>query len=359
MTDSKTDLYGGPSPLYYVYTPRWTTASAGIRALHYLCHTLNRMGYECYLVFSDQGNSKKIGVSENLFTPVLTQTLADAHFASSRNPTVVYSETIPGNPLGASKVLRYLMNYAGALGGQTSFNEDEYIVAYSKNIAEHYARVNGRELPQVLFLPPIDPREFIFNLHNREDFYLLYAGKYRAFIGKPIEFEGKEIVEIHRQGKQAQSRAEVINLLSRCKAVISMENSSIITEAVLSGAPGLFFPNEFLVEPIAEHELGWFGMGWGITPDIESQARQTLRQGRETYENAVASFSAELLRICESAEKYFVGGFDRRVVKVPAKYWILSPHRLNLSRQIIGTLGWGAWFRVVVNFTRRRFSRRF
>ncbi|MFC6806047.1 hypothetical protein ACFQE2_10095 [Methylophaga thalassica] len=38
---------------FYIYAPDFSQKSAGIRALHYLCHGLNEMGREAYLVGTD------------------------------------------------------------------------------------------------------------------------------------------------------------------------------------------------------------------------------------------------------------------------------------------------------------------
>jgi hypothetical protein len=267
---------------------------------------------------------------------------------------------VPGNPLKATRVIRYLLNYSGALGGQTEFPPTEFLIAYSLNIALDYHKSNiTSALPDVLFLPAVDPNEFDFKLENRDDFYLLYAGKYRAFIGTPPYLPNRKIVEVLRHGSRAQTRVELIDLLSRCRAVISLENSSIITEAILSGAPGIFLPNQFLSEALAEHELGWDGTGWGIDEAEESRARLTLREGRDAYFKQIANFPQNLTLIFNKANDFFKDNTGNHYLTIPQNYSFLSAHRFRMSLQIISVLGFRTWLKVVKNFLLRRLSGRF
>lgn len=359
MLNRKNRSFVENGTVFYVYTPRWTSSSAGIKALHILCHSLNEAGFESFLVLSDSPR-KHASTSSTLFTPVLTPDLLLSHRNSRRKVIAIYSETVPGNPLNANNVIRYLMNYAGLLGGQKKFDKNEYLIFYSSNIeSDYYGLTNDLIASRVLFLPAVDPDDFKFKLDEREDFYLLYAGKYRAFVGAPPTFKGRKIVELKRHGKQAQSREELIKLLSRCRAVISMENSSIISEAVLSGAPGLFFPNEFLHEAIAEQELGWGGTGWGVSEDEEAKARSSLIEGRNSYLYQVSIFPNRLTEIISNADRNFEKLDMEESIRIPTNFSFFSIHRVRMSIQIISKLGLITWVKVVKNFLLRRLSGRF
>jgi hypothetical protein len=345
--------------VFYIYAPRWTDASAGIRSLHYLCHQLNGIGMASYLILSNSTSKNSSDTSPILQTPVLTQELLESHKKMGKFPITFYSETVPGNPLRAPFVVRYLMNYVGSLGGMNSFHSKEQILAYSHNIAVDYAMKNNCLTPEVLFLPAVDPKEFSFQLDKRENFYLLYAGKYRAFIGKPQVPEDRKFIEIKRTGHSAQNRHEVIELLSKCRGVISFENSSIITEAVLSGCPGIFVPNPFLREAIASVELGWDGTAWGLSAEEEERARSTLQMGRDRYLNLVSDFPKTLESYCQNLLSLIEPQADWGEFLVPRNFGIFSRHRVELATQIFKNLGFFALLKVVSNFVRRRMSRRF
>lgn len=353
-------IYGASSNPIYIYSPPWTSASAGIRALHYLCHALNSSGYNSFLVLASKPIRGKSPVNGRLNTPVLSDDIAAQHFYEKLTPITVYSETIPGNPLKSPAVVRYLMNFIGELGGPIRFTENEYLISYSRAISLDYLSKTGSEVNFELFLPAIDPREFTpADPSEKKDFYLVYAGKYRAFYGEPPKIDKSNIIEIRRDGKIAQPRSKVIQLLREARAVISFDNSSIITEAVLSGTPGLFYPNPSLSRPIAEHELGWGGTGWGISALDEIKASQSLLEGRETYLESIGRFHSNLHLCFNEILDRFSTYKSEQPLRVPNHRFLVNRHRIYLADQIIRNLGFKSFLRVLRNFVKRRFSRRY
>jgi hypothetical protein len=99
---------------------------------------LNEAGQEAFLVLTDVQYNLRPRVNSRLRTPILTQEQVTGHFLAKRNAIVIYSETVSGNPLKAKNVVRYLLNYAGALGGSELFQKEEYVVSFSKNILSSY-----------------------------------------------------------------------------------------------------------------------------------------------------------------------------------------------------------------------------
>ncbi len=47
--DMPASFFGTQRSPYYIYAPDYRQSSAGIRALHYLCHFLNECGHEAYI----------------------------------------------------------------------------------------------------------------------------------------------------------------------------------------------------------------------------------------------------------------------------------------------------------------------
>ena len=58
--------YGMDSRPYFVYTPRWINSSAGIKALHYLCHALNSNGQHDFIVLSESEHNGEPRVKPTL-----------------------------------------------------------------------------------------------------------------------------------------------------------------------------------------------------------------------------------------------------------------------------------------------------
>jgi hypothetical protein len=346
-------LYGGHDHPYYIYTTGWRTDSAGVRALHYLCHSINSIGYRAFLVVPDSF-SPESAINVKLNTPVLTKSLARMHRKEAVNPIVIYSETIPGNPLKSEFTIRYLMNFAGALGGTLEFSKKDMIVSYSKSIAEDFYEASGRTVDFELFLPAIDYREITFNQEPREDFYLLYAAKFRNFVGKPIEIPSIKVKEIRRDSPMAETRPELLHLLGKCKGVFSLENSSIITEAVLSGTPAYFVENSFLSKPIAEHELGWGGVGWNFSLEGEERAFATVKEGRDRYIQNVESYPRNLLRFIENSQSHFNGRSLNLNKEFPGQFKLFFLHKFSMSKQTLRKLGFKRFIRTTIRFISRR-----
>ena len=351
-------VYGEKSHPYFIYSPRWIDSSAGIKALHYLCHALNSSGQKAYLVMVERSHEGSARINPDLLTPMLTQEVSDAYFKNNTTPIVVYSETVPGNPLAANCVIRYLMNFAGALGGQRVFDQHEYIVSFSKRIAEDYATQNSLPEPQVLFLPPIDPREFS-RTSDKEPFQVVYAGKYRSFIGRPPKVGDLESIEIFRDGPRMQSREQVKDILRRATILYSFENSSIVSEAILSGTPAMFVPNEFLNKIIAEVELGDGGMVQGDSfLDLE-EAQRSIAKGITQYNKKVDDFLFELMAFISATQRH--AGFTAlgNSINVPEHLDLVSHHRIGLAKQIFRHQGFKTLIRVSYHFALRRLSWRY
>ncbi len=114
---------------YYIYSANFTDNSAGIKVLHYLCHMLNEIGAEAYLV----------GCSEEsliLRTPLLKGPDVQRHLNTGMQPIVIYPEVVTGNPLNIPHVVRWLLNTAGFLGGEKTFEKSELVYAFAPEYVE-------------------------------------------------------------------------------------------------------------------------------------------------------------------------------------------------------------------------------
>ena len=352
------NLYGTYSNPIYIYVPGFIEESAGIRSLHYLCHALNISGHPAWLVIHGTLLESQTIVSGFLNTPVLTQEISNSHFKLGLAPIVVYPETIPGNPLNAQVVIRYLMNYTGVLGGPINFPPSEMCVAFSQKISDQY----NKEIP-VLFIPPIDIREVLKyrkigkNTHNGP--VLFYAAKYRSFAGKPelpewtLKFSPQELF---REGSGKCSRSELLNAISVSHGLIVFENSSVITEAALLGTPVVLVKSHFFSQLIAEEELGQTGCNWADEITSFEEVVVDYIQVEDKYRKATATFE-ENLKVAVSDWKIFAKKSDYlSPIIVPGFSRLITKHRISLAIQIIRNLGLRIFLRVLVSFIKRRIS---
>ena len=330
--------------LFYIYTPAIRLNSAGIRVLHYLCDALNQNGQDAWLVLHNPKENLN-PVDPELNTPILSQNQVNQHLAEGRTPTVIYSETVPGNPLKAKRVIRYLLHFPGVLGGTKKFPESEWLIAYSKKIMDSVDNCK-----QSLFLPAIKISELPPIQKKDPNLHLMYAGKYRAFVGEPKNPTNLDLVEIHRDGPQRQSRSEVLNLLSKASSIYVWENSSIASEAVLLGTVCIFVPSPFLGDLIADYELGTDGISISLEQSEIIKARGSLPNARLKYLEAQKEFKNQLNMIIEQHENWSMNLPVQSSMKIPVISYTINRHRIRLFFSMLKHEGPRKTLRVVKEF---------
>jgi hypothetical protein len=345
-------VFGKLTSPYLIWSPRWVESSAGIRAIHLLCHALNTAGFKAYLVFFDSPLKSSPSTNPELITPVISrEQLADFN-NSGVKPIAVYPEDVIGNPLSAPVVIRFLWNYSGALGGPQEFAKSESVWAFSENIALDYESKSGVK-PKVLFVPPVNPRDYE-PCELKKPFQIVYAGKYRSFVGEPFKVGSLPTIEIFRSGPKKQNRNEVKRLLAEANVLFSFENSSIVTEAILSGTPAGFIPNPFLGRIIAEHELGWAGSFIGDAHEDIEKARSTLKAGKDSYLKSIEVFSSNLLVFAAESQEFARRSTSNLLTRIPNKRSMFTQNRLWLSFEIIRSKGFKVFFKELIRFLKSR-----
>lgn len=98
-----------------ICAPPYTPRSAGISVLHFLTSELRAYGFDAYIIPFPP--SSPFNLNSRLNTPLCINA-AHGGFEELQNEWVVlYPEVVPGNPIGAKRVVRYLLNFEGAFGG--------------------------------------------------------------------------------------------------------------------------------------------------------------------------------------------------------------------------------------------------
>lgn len=299
---------------YYIHAPRYIRSSGGIRTLHHLCDRLNRMGAEAFLHISYSDDLPD--TRADLDCPLLTPALVEKHRGQGLRPIVVYPEVVDGNPLGADCVVRYLLNYAGVLGGPARFPSDDYIVAFSNDIAAAYG-----DADMTLHLPTIDTEVFRPLPVVERSGTAFYAFKLRNVHRQEVSGLPPGAVEITRDRPDSPSPAEIAELFRRSELFYCFENSALVTEAVLCGCPAVLMPNAHFDRSIGVEELGWDGYAWGDAPEEIARARATVEGGRQNYFATVAAFDRQL--------EAFVAATQARAAAGPPAQIVLPPREIG------------------------------
>jgi len=298
----------GKNP-YYIVTPRFVRTSAGIKAVHLLCHCLNRAGQEAYVLIYPRWHDP-VRTNPKLVTPEVTAEVIRRHRKRGVSPIMVYPETVPGNPMGAYTVVRYVLNFPGQLAGDKTYPANEMVFGYSSVLA-----AAAGAPAQVLFIPASDATLYTPPVEPRERKGSCYwAMKYRIVHGGALLPVTAGSVEITRDLPDSQKPAEIAALFRSSELFYTYENTALALEAALCHCPTVFLPNPWLTETIAAKELGADGFAWGDDPAEIARAKATVHLVRERYLKSYAEFWEQLsvfvaVTQTRAAEDAAAGGF--------------------------------------------------
>lgn len=315
----------------YIYAPTFVNWSAGIKVLYLLCQELNRIGVPTWIALHGP-------ISEKLEfqAPILNQEIIDQHMKNKLKTIAIYTESIIGNPLKAAYTVRWILNYPGLLGGDKCF-EDDFLMAYTQNLAKA-ARQSNPDFPiEILYIPALNMQEMAdarkTSRKRNEKYSIIYAQKFKSLGGKIAPFQ-KNTREITRVDKNSPKRQETLSLIAGAEQVLVFENTTVITEAQILGTPVRCIQNKWFDEIIAEAELGTSGIVWGLEAQLEipnsGEIIRKIEKLEENLPNAVRKLADQWF--VEANKKEF------KIAKLPSNK-LVSKHSIMRIRALIQTKG--------------------
>ncbi|MEO2218733.1 hypothetical protein ABGV49_16855 [Chromobacterium vaccinii] len=279
---------------YYIFAPRYTRTSNGIRALHLLCHYLNKMGEEAYMLTPE--------TDPGLTTPLLNKKTVNRHKSVNRVPIIVYPEIIHGNPLNGSSVVRYVLNHIGLLGGPQKFEKSDMLVYWAAEYVDCTRDVN----PSCILIPTVDI-EIFNNENNLQDRdrreVLIYPGRYeQAQKENPLLFQDATVIT----KDWPSSHEELAALLRRAKVLYCFANSSIVSEALLCGCPIVFKETPFTKRPDGVQGINLAFLLPGVTgedtPEAIEEARKTVSEYQKIYLQQLVDLPIQIRAFIEKSQ---------------------------------------------------------
>lgn len=269
----------------YLYAPPYKRASAGITVLYMLCDLLNRHGQPAYMVpdyryFGKIGYSN-FGSNSSLICPVATRFELERAFAENRIPIIIYPETITGNPLNASNVVRYLLYYNSALTTDIDALaqiEGEGLLYYTNDI--------GRSLPDIakkalflrrLTMPVQDPSLYkpVEQSNRSTDYY--YAEKFiHVHKGVVPESVRNSAIRITRDGAGSPTPSQLREILSSARMLHVFEDTAVSYEALLAGCVVNYHPDGIFNNNERSTTLDELGVCGTLSSDSPSNEEITL-----------------------------------------------------------------------------------
>lgn len=274
---------------YYVYAPHFHQTSGGARALHYLCHALNLIGEEAYVTDPR--------VHPELRTPVLTQTIANAHVSAGRSPIAVYPEVVSDNPLHLQNVARYLLAEPAIYTGRPiDLQPHDQVYTFGPTLVPEGWSAD------LLRIPLVDTR--IFNSEGVEDSQRSGSA---VFIHRHIKKGGQlhpitaDSIEISYRVPE-RSAQELADIFRRVECLYMYEHSTVCFEALLCGCPVVFIMNDVSLKEPVEWLMDGKGVSWGIDPEDIARAKATVHEVKEFYAEEERAFWRDLDYFVENTQ---------------------------------------------------------
>ncbi len=280
----KRNLYATQNNPYYIYAPEYTRRSAGVKVLHYLCHSLNLIGENAFVI-----NDKTAGW---LRTPVVTQQIANHHLSIGLSPIVIYPEVVHGNPLSAKNVVRYLLNVPGLLGGPCDYEDSDMIFAFAKALLPSNASDE-----HVLLLPTIDVNIFNFDpkLFYPRDTVVYYFGHYtKANEEYPEMMKYLSANAIQITSEYPETHEELADLFRRSKLCVCFHSSTLVSEAILCGCPAYIVDTPYTKTWIGKDELPFEGFCKGLDDESIRIAMNSIDEYVTSYHQLENNFWKQL-----------------------------------------------------------------
>lgn len=257
---------------FTVFAPSYNDKSGGAWVLHFLCHSLNQIGYESSIFIYEDSK------------------LANPQFNTPQgyiqDSILIYPEIILNNPLKADKVVRYMLNKEGVLQGKMiNWGEKDYPLAFSKVYKDNC---------ETLFYPNCDLSIF-YNDGRQKQHNSFYIGKGYLF-GDCPKLDCFEITRTYPSSKQ-----ELAEVLRNSKILFSYDAlSATNTDAALCGCVPYLLqkPNVDL----ANAELGKY---WAESPEEIDDALVAMSTLYERMEALQKSFPERLGKQIEKIGQHF------------------------------------------------------
>ena len=280
---------------FIVVAPPYTASSNGIRVLHKLCGTLNRLGRSSAIAILNEPEPMRqeivVGGAEHVSKEYDTPLLGDLSRETIDSAYVIYPETLIGNPLQAKRVIRYFGNKEGLCNGQPiGMDSTEFVLCHS--------RILRKEYHYVLFDAWVHPA---FNSEGTKPYSertldVSYIGK--GYLYGPVGWIS-DTLWIERGWPRTKEQLALV--LRNTRRFITWDSwSSINVEAVLCGALPVFARTA----PMTQEEIDTSEVGTIPRVDMEAktaptaeayyyhkaQLEQRMRSIASTWEPRVAEF---------------------------------------------------------------------
>lgn len=257
---------------YIIVSPPWSHTSSGVRTLHLLCHALNNAGAKAYLA-PHSGWPNRYERNAELNTPMHEECTDD-------DPIVVYPEIIDGNPLKATRVVRYILGRKD----NPVFGPNDMLWSCTTSLGKQFGADN------VITVPTFDKK--IFHNQNRQrSGACFYSNKYDRLLGN-------KLLPITDGMTRIQGSVEhVAGLYHTHETCYVYEDTEVIFNASLCGCKVVLIRTPYFNRMTAENEFySYSGLSWDDGEKINEgmgTVEENLQRLEEQFPRQVEIFIRE------------------------------------------------------------------
>lgn len=300
-----------------IYAPGYDSKNGGVVVLHRLVHLINTetehqavLVPESYdLVEKSKGilrsfnqkvkHQKKVHLyttKPSWDTPIVTHPTSQ----EIEQSVVIYPEIVKGNPLLASKVVRWLLHQPGHFSGEIGYGKNELIFKFNsaiKDFTVQDSKTSNNELKVIYY--PID-------LYNSDG---AFPENERTLTCHAIR-KGKHKPTVHPEDSiliDSLSHDEVAKLFKQAKRFICYDNYTAYSIfATLCGCTSIVVPDEGVsLEQWYPKQSDRYGISYGFDDEQLEWCRQTSHLVKE-HINREHLRSIECVKSCLlEVEEYF------------------------------------------------------
>jgi hypothetical protein len=284
-------------PRFVFHGPCFQPNSNGIRIYYLVAEELHRLGHEVVIVAHDHHLADHTHLPARL-KPLFRLQGVNFGLGDLRpDDIVVYPDVTSGNPLGGSRLVRYLANRPLVLTGHpVDYGPSDFIVSYSAYIDTH---------AYPLFVLNDDRKHFYPSTQPKASLALVYFGKVpEGPLPAPVEaflrgFEQRLLVT----RTYPRTRSELGDLLRRAQVLVTMDPlTNLSYEATLCSTPALIVKDDFGLTrlPVALPTWGYF-----TDPAQFGPAQVDARRAFPLYVEALRANRGRIADFAEACINHF------------------------------------------------------
>jgi hypothetical protein len=264
---------------FIVWSPGYQEYSGGVIALHRLAHNLALLGEDSF-IYTPNKRADWLGI----------QIPWHGEIFDRDNATVIYPEIIIGNPLGIQRVVRWLLNTPGVIGGDGRYGDNDLVFKFAPYFqAPDESKVQGE-------LRAFDMQLDVFKDEGRARYGDCYLRRKGA--AKPLLDSNGLMVDNYMSLGGHRYLNQVFNERER---FISYDHACFISvQAALSGCLSIVIPDGVTTEWKTKFPYFKYGIAYGLN-DIE-WARETqglVRDHLIELEKESLELTARFVEICK------------------------------------------------------------